>query len=103
MHSIVAALKPLIEEERRVLECVLGRFGALPIQSTIPALGVSAPSASSGGMTPAVASASAIHDIRSLKEAKSPKSANEMAALVAFYISGLAPAGSERARSIRPT
>ena len=97
MHAIVAALKPLTEEERRrVLEYVLGRFGALPIQSTIPGLGVSAPSASSGGTAPAVASASAIHDIRSLKEAKSPKSANEMAALVAFYISELAPAGERK-------
>jgi hypothetical protein len=33
-----------------------------------------------------------ISDIRSLKEAKAPKSANEMAALVAYYVSELAPA-----------
>jgi hypothetical protein len=98
MHAIVAALKPLTEEERRrVLEYVLGRFGALPIQSAIPSLGVTAASGSSGASpAPAVASTSAIHDIRSLKDAKSPKSANEMAALVAFYVSELAPANERR-------
>jgi hypothetical protein len=98
MHAIVAALKPLTEEERRrVLEYVLGRFGALPIQSAIPSLGVAAASASSGaGTAPAVTSAGVIHDIRSLKDAKSPKSANEMAALVAFYVSELAPVGERR-------
>ena len=98
MHAIVTALKPLTEEERRrVLEYVLGRFGALPIQSTIPSLGVAAGSAPSGAVAaPSAVSASAIHDIRSLKEAKSPASANEMAALVAFYVSELAPAGERR-------
>jgi hypothetical protein len=98
MQTIVAALKPLREEERRrVLEYVLGRFGALPIQSAIPALGVAAAGASSGvGTAPDVASAGTIHDIRSLKDAKAPKSANEMAALVAFYVSELAPGGERR-------
>jgi hypothetical protein len=95
MHAIVAALKPLTEEERRrVLEYVLGRFGALPIQSAIPSLGVAA--SASGGAGTASAVAGAVHDIQSLKEAKSPKSANEMAALVAFYVSELAPAGERR-------
>jgi hypothetical protein len=98
MQAIVAALKPLTEEERRrVLEYVLGRFGALPIQSAIPSLGVAAAGASSGpGTAPGAASAASIHDIRSLKDAKSPKSANEMAALVAFYVSELAPTGERR-------
>jgi hypothetical protein len=97
MHAIVTALKPLTEEERRrVLEYVLGRF-ALPIASVIPSRGTAAVSASSGGGTlPPVASSGAIHDIRSLKEAKSPKSAIEMATLVAFYVSEAAPAGERK-------
>jgi len=97
MHTIVTALKPLTEEERRrVLEYVLGRFGALPIESAIPSRGPAAVGTSSGGGTPPpVAISGAIHDIRSLKEAKSPKSAIEMATLVAFYVSEAAPA-SER-------
>ena len=80
MNAVVDALKPLTEEERRrVLEYVLGRFGALPIQQAVPpfaSVGVAvsphAPSVHDVGV-------GAIHDIRSLKEAKSPKSANEMA------------------------
>ena len=36
-------------------------------------------------------------DIRLLKEQKSPRSANEMAALVAFYLAELAPAAEQKA------
>lgn len=92
MNSIVAALKPLTEEERRrVLEYVLGRFGALALQAQVPPLSV--PTAA----TPVAASvAGTMHDIRTLKEAKAPKSANEMAALVAYYVSELAPAAERK-------
>jgi hypothetical protein len=102
MQAIVAALKPLTEEERRrVLEYVLGRFGALPIQGSIPSSSVV--SVISGG-TAAAESASivhyaghgVVHDIRTLKETKGPRSANEMAALVAFYVSELAPEGERK-------
>jgi len=103
MNAIVDALKPLTEEERRrVLEYVLGRFGALPIQQSVPSLwagGTSKVEAALSGASVvhyAGHGASAIHDIRSLKETKSPKSANEMAALVAFYVSELAPSGERR-------
>jgi hypothetical protein len=98
MHAIVTVLKPLTEEERRrVLEYVLGRFGALPIESVIPSRGTAVVSASSGSGTPLPGvSSGAIHDIRSLKEAKSPKSAIEMATLVAFYVSEVAPADERK-------
>jgi hypothetical protein len=90
MNAMVDALKPLTEEERRrVLEYVLGRFGALPIQESIPSIATSA--ASNVISVPHHGTARPIQDIRSLKEEKSPKSANEMAALVAFYLSELAP------------
>ena len=35
-----------------------------------------------------------LHDIRSLKDARAPKSANEMAAPVSFYVPELAPANA---------
>src|SRR5208283_918652 len=94
MNAVVEALKPLTaEERRRVLEYVLGRFGALPIQQAVPLLTPSvavSPSAAGGQQ------AGTVHDIRTLKEVKSPKSANEMAALVAFYVSELAPSDERR-------
>lgn len=99
MNAIVDALKPLTEEERRrVLEYVLGRFGVLPIQQTVPALGSTGPSAAGGSSVSSAhhAGAGAIHDIRSFKESKAPKSANEMAALVAFYVSELAPSDERK-------
>ena len=98
MQAVVAALKPLTEEERRrVLEYVLGRFGVVPIQPSIASPGTAGASVSIGSATQiAAASSGPIHDIRGLKEAKLPKSANEMAALVAFYVSELAPAGERR-------
>lgn len=103
MNAIVDALKPLTQEERRrVLEYVLGRFGALPIQQSIPSLSAGLATLSGTSKVEAALSGSsighyaghgvgAVHDIRSLKETKSPKSANEMAALVAFYVSEMAP------------
>jgi hypothetical protein len=93
MHAIVTVLKPLTEEERRrVLEYVLGRFGALPIDAVLSSRRTGAVGPQGGGNAPAaVASSEAIRDIRSLKEAKSPKSAIEMATLVAFYVSEAAP------------
>jgi hypothetical protein len=96
MSAVVEALKPLQEEQRtRVLEYVLGRFGAVPLQPQV--VSVAAP-ASTPGSTPPGGSAytTAVQDIRSLKETKKPKSANEMAALVAYYVSELAPIGQRQ-------
>ena len=99
IFAIVAALKPLREDEvRNVLEYVLRRFGAVPLpvnstpQSTAPVQSVSTPYSSLG----------AVQDIRSLREEKTPKSANEMAALVAYYVSELAPP-AERKPEINKT
>lgn len=100
MIAIVAALKPLKEDEvRNVLEYVLRRFGAgrLPVypttQTVPPPPQVTSPIHSGSG---------AVQDIRSLREEKAPKSANEMAALVAYYSSELAPP-SERKPEINKT
>ena len=90
MDAVVSALKPLRDDERkRVLEYVLGRFGAVPLQSELISARSSAP-LSSLLASPTTPTGRSMHDIRSLKEAKSPRSANEMAALVAYYVSELA-------------
>lgn len=99
IFTIVAALKPLREDEvRSVLEYVLRRFGAvpLPIHSSPQSL----PATQSA--PPAHSTLGAVQDIRSLREEKAPKSPNEMAALVAYYVSELAPP-SERKPEINKT
>jgi hypothetical protein len=90
MNAIVEALAPLTEEQRlRALEYVLRRFNAVGLQAP-PA--TSHPPFPPGSATPATFTPGppAMMDIRTLKETKSPKSANEMAALVAFYLSEIA-------------
>jgi hypothetical protein len=96
MNAIVDALKPLQEEQRtRVLEYVLARFGAVPLQQHLSS-GVAQVSASGSTISGVSTHTGQVHDIRSLKEAKSPKSANEMATLVAYYVSEIAPEGERR-------
>ena len=99
MQTIVGALKLLGEEERRrVLEYVLGRYGVFFLSpgrsAETGSIGVIAAEAGQSN-TPHGALGS-IRDIRSLKEAKAPATANEMAALVAYYVSELAPPGDRK-------
>jgi len=85
--SIVAALTPLDEgSQRRVIEYALRRFGldtAASLRSDT--------TEGSEFQAPGPSSESALADIRSLREAKKPRSANEMAAIVAFYLEYAAP------------
>jgi len=100
ISAIVAALGPLKEDEvRNVLEYVLRRFGAgpLPVYTATHTVSTAAQIASSTH-----SSSGAIQDVRSLREEKAPRSANEMAALVAYYVSELAPP-SERKPEINKT
>jgi hypothetical protein len=91
MRAVLGALVPLNREGRaRVLDYVLNRLGmagevatAVPGGSSYQSIGAEKPTQVSGP---------AITDIRSLKEAKSPRSGNEMAAIVAYYLAELAPA-----------
>jgi hypothetical protein len=87
ISSIIDLLKPLDQTERsRVLEYVLKRLEMGAVSSTQTAstniTGIAEPSASGTfGVT----------DIRSLTAQKQPRSANEMVALIAYYLSELAP------------
>lgn len=92
--QILSALKPLDETQRNsVVEYVLKRVGLTTLLDA-PAL---PPAPGTGRIPPPPASLptppeiARIHNIRTLKETKNPKSANEMAALVAYYLSELAP------------
>ena len=88
--SIMSALQPLTVQERsRVLEYVLRR---LQISAVRPPSTVAEPASS----TPLPQTTERMVDIRSLKEQKQPRSANEMAALVGYYVSELAPPGQRR-------
>jgi hypothetical protein len=92
MNAIVAALSPLRDEQRsRVLDYVLSRFGVTALRSNPTVQGSPLPLASEAPQR-----TGQVHDIRSLKEAKAPKSANEMAALVAYYLSELAQEGDKK-------
>lgn len=97
IQSIISVLEPLDADARkRVVDYVSRRLNLsfasvaenLPSRSTLEA-GVNL----SGGSMPQVL------DIRSLREQKQPSSANEMAALVAFYLAEFAPP-EERKSSI---
>lgn len=90
IKAVLGALVPLKREGRtRVLEYVLKRLG-----ETLPATGASQDLAYSSDMfvsVPASESRGGLNDIRSLTKEKAPRSANEMAALVAYYLTELAP------------
>lgn len=85
MASIVSVLTPLEDGERsRVLEYVLKRFQMATLRS--PSVSTSdAPQATQ----PTIGTRN-VSDIRSLTAEKQPRSANEMVALVAYYLSELA-------------
>jgi hypothetical protein len=92
IRDVLSALVPLKREGRtRVLDYVLKRLGMQGDQVTqVPAIGHSG-SAIVPGLPTQKAS-----DIRSLTSEKAPRSANEMAALVAYYLSEAAPEGERK-------
>lgn len=97
IRAVLGALVPLKREGRtRVLDYVLKRLGMtaepLPVTNSSPSADVFVPTA-----TPE--SPGQPNDVRTLTKVKAPRSANEMAALVAYYVTELAP-GSYRKPSI---
>jgi hypothetical protein len=93
IRAVLSALVPLKREGRtRVLDYVLKRLGMHGDEVT------QIPTMVSAGTTgaPELASANRAVDIRSLTRGKAPRSANEMAALVAYYLSEAAPEGARK-------
>ena len=84
IQSVIKALSSLDDKERsRVLEYVFKRLDMAAVQAP--------PSRGETAEPHAVPrTARAIADIRTLKEEKQPRSANEMAAVIAYYLSELA-------------
>jgi hypothetical protein len=97
INVVVTALSPLNEEQRtRALDYVLRRFNIASLQTSAPRTPLTVTPAypsspASDVIQPHTSAPGAIHDIRTLKETKAPKTAIEMAALVAYYVSELAP------------
>ncbi|SRR5712691_5366365 len=85
--SVIALLLPLDEGQRsRVLEYVLKRLD----MATVRAPAGAAQEMPSSATAPSTRS---VVDIRTLTAEKQPRSANEMAALIGYYVSELAPEG----------
>lgn len=85
IHVVIGALEPLDDKERsRVLEYVLKRLDMAAVHAPVARREPVEPQ-------PTAKSTRGIADIRTLKEEKQPRSATEMAALVAYYLSELAP------------
>lgn len=93
--KIIEALKDMNDEsKKRILEYVFNRMGIGFATEEAPEEHVAR-----GLKEELRAPVSKARDIRSLKDEKKPRSANEMAALVAFYLSEVAPE-SERKDAI---
>lgn len=98
IEKLISALEPLDQDARtRVIDYVFRRLrmssrdgghdlGMLPRM----------PVATGGSAIPVAPSSPPVTDIRSLKEAKAPQTAHEMAAIVAYYLSELAPSNDRK-------
>lgn len=94
IRDVLSALGPLSEQARAsVLDYVTKRLG-VPMIARTPDTSITAnrestlPDLGDAGSVP-------VH-IKDLKEQKKPRSANEMAALVAYYLTSLAPADKRK-------
>jgi hypothetical protein len=92
MNVLVKALDPLDDDARaRVLDYTLKRLG---MREVVSSSSLATPTLSEviEQLPVAFAPAAAVVDIRTLREQKAPSSANEMAAVVAYYLAETAPA-----------
>lgn len=102
INQIIKALEALeVDEKKRVIEYTLTRLGLKTSQSD--GLVLRRRESNSLPLAPEVeqqnivsSSRGAVVDIRTLTQEKGPKTAIEMAALVAFYLSELAPDGEKK-------
>lgn len=96
LDRLIAVLEPLDDEARaRVLDYAMRRLGMHEIATSRPLPPTQPAPEAQESRSPTVAArttpVSVATDIRSLREQKAPGSAIEMAALVAYYLSDLAP------------
>jgi len=99
IRAVLSALVPLKREARsRVLDYVFKRLGLVidTGSQSLPTSAANFPTAPTHEMATAPTSPSGVQDIRSLAQQKSPKSANEMAALVAYYLADVAPKATRK-------
>jgi len=99
IKAVLGSLEPLDAQARRsVVEYVLKRLGISIGPATaapLPAAAPASPAATLAAATPPAAEGP-VH-IESFKTQKQPRSANEMAALVAYYLQNLAPTAERKA------
>jgi hypothetical protein len=98
MQQVIKALESLDADARtRVLAYVFQRLGlSLAAPNPLPPSFETQPAAPLTSPAIPTEIRLAVADIRSLKEAKQPKSDNQMAALVAYYLKEVAPAGDRK-------
>ncbi len=91
IQAVMGALKDLDKDARqRVLDYVFGRLGIRVDRG----LAVMTPSVGGGSATPQAPVL--VSDIRTLTEQKKPRSSQEMAILVGYYLAELAPVGERK-------
>ncbi len=98
IQKLISALEPLDQDARaRVIDYVFRRLrmGAREGGHELNFL-ARAPAATAASAVPAAPLSPTVTDIRSLKEAKAPQTANEMAAIAAYYLSEVAPSGDRK-------
>jgi hypothetical protein len=89
IRAIIAALSPLSEDARASVISYVFRKLAMSVRDVEHERAQPEPVRDSARLTPP--SRTEVVDIRTLKEEKQPSSAREMAVLVAYYLSELAP------------
>jgi hypothetical protein len=94
ISSVLQSLDDL--GKQRVIDYVLKRFGLMASQSIQPIQAPSIPKSAQDFL--AETSLSEITHIRQFKELKKPKTAIEMAALVAYFLSDLAPQNERKSK-----
>ena len=97
IEQIIQALGSLNEDAReRVVTYVFQRLGlSAPNPFTAPPLEQPLQPPPPAPLSGAPTHHGSMHDIRTFKESKNPRSDNEMAALVAFYLKHFAPEGEK--------
>jgi hypothetical protein len=94
LQVVIDALEPLDDDARsRVIDYTLKRLGIREISIASP---LAAPPLEPSPAQPEPTRPTQVTDIRSLREAKKPSSAVEMATLVAYYLAEAAPRDERR-------